>query len=101
MSIAEQDLRKQFREDLKALGRPAGESGATIGGDVPGGLPPAAAIDYAKLSPLQQIAVGLRGSTPARASKPKPRAPEPKDDAGDEPTSPDAWDDSALFVGAD
>jgi hypothetical protein len=106
LSAAEQDLRRQFRQDLKGLIRSTGEpAGAEIGGDSPGGLPPAAAIDYAKLSPLQQIAVGLRGKTPAARINPpksgKLASAAAADDAGNDAVADDSWDDAALFVGAD
>jgi hypothetical protein len=35
-----------------------------IGGEIPGGAAPRAAIDVAKLSPVQQIAIGLRDAKP-------------------------------------
>jgi hypothetical protein len=35
-----------------------------IGGEIPGGLPPRAAVDVARLSSLQQIALGLRDAKP-------------------------------------
>jgi len=41
-----------------------------IGGDLPGGEPLVAAIDHAKLSPLQQIALGLRGVAPVGLTHP-------------------------------
>ena len=35
-----------------------------IGGDLPGGEPLVAAVDHARLSPLQQITLGLRDARP-------------------------------------
>ena len=51
---------------------PADALGASpdIGGDLPGGEPLVAAIDHAKLSPLQQITLGLRGVAPVGLTHP-------------------------------
>ena len=43
---------------------------ADIGGDLPGGASLVPAIDYAKLSPLQQITLGLRDAKPVGPGKP-------------------------------
>ena len=48
----------------------ARDASADIGGDLPGGEPLVAAIDHAKLSPLQQITLGLRGVTPVGLTHP-------------------------------
>jgi hypothetical protein len=128
LASAEQAIRRQFRDDLRAVARGGGTGGAGGGGmanppgdpaarpdryrqdvfaDVGGdddavGRPPAAAVDYAKLSPLQQIAVGLRG-TVARAlpaggggNRPTARA---ADAASAGTDAPDPHEE--LFVGAD
>ena len=54
-----------------------------IGGDIPGGQPPRAAVDVAKLSPVQQIALGLRDARPVGpvrvAVTPAPGAAPPDD----------------------
>jgi hypothetical protein len=67
---------------------------------VTGGAPPAAAVDFSKLSPMQQIAVGLRQKPAERiipTAKKDPHAGQdlPTDDAA----ALDPQD--ALFVGAD
>ena len=59
---------------------------ADIGGDLPGGEPLVAAIDHARLSPLQQITLGLRGVTPVGLTHPaveRSRAVTPRADAED------------------
>jgi len=100
---AEQDIRRQFREDLKTTLRSANDPTAAIGGDASGGAPPAAAVDYSKLSPLQQIAVGLRSAAPTRvlpvgdAAKPAAAA---SASAAESPSQTDP-DDAELFVGSD
>jgi hypothetical protein len=103
LSAAEQAVRRQFREDLKSILRTPGDAGAhreaaapSIGFQATGGAPPAAAIDYSKLSPLQQIAVGLRG---VAAERIPPTDSPPERAAGADAPSPDPHD--ALFVGAD
>ena len=69
LAAAERDVRRQFREDLQAIG-----AGAVAGNDVAGdvftaaGQRPGSAVDYSTLSPLQQIALGLRDATPVGAA---------------------------------
>ena len=41
-----------------------------IGGDIPGGRSLTPTVDYAKLSPLQQITLGLRDAKPVGPGKP-------------------------------
>ena len=58
-----------------------------IGGDLPGGEPLVAAIDHAKLSPLQQITLGLRGVTPVGLTHPavqRSRASAPSGDVDED-----------------
>jgi hypothetical protein len=101
LSAAEQSIRRQFRDDFKVVVRsPDGSSGQnreaprSIAGQAAGGSSPAAAVDYSRLSPLQQIAVGLRGAPTQRA------APAPA--IADESAESDDMDSAdALFVGAD
>ena len=50
-------------------------AGTDIGGDIPGGQAPRAAIDVAKLSPVQQIALGLRDAKPVGPVPPTDDAP--------------------------
>ena len=66
LATAERDVRRQFRDDLRSL-----SAGGAPGGDLAGdpttnaGQRPGAAVDYSTLSPLQQIALGLRDTRPA------------------------------------
>lgn len=69
---------RQLAESQKALvesTRPAppqpAASSPTISGDPPGGVSPAAlnAIDYSRLSPLQQITLGLRDTRPTPSAR--------------------------------
>ena len=46
-------------------------SGGDIGGDLPGGAPLLPAIDVARLSPVQQIALGLRDAKPVGPAHPR------------------------------
>jgi hypothetical protein len=46
-------------------------SGADIGGDLPGGAPLLPAVDVARLSPVQQIALGLRDARPVGPAHPR------------------------------
>ena len=46
-------------------------SGGDIGGDLPGGSPLLPAVDVARLSPVQQIALGLRDAKPVGPAHPK------------------------------
>lgn len=76
LAEAEQAIRRQFRGDLRAaLGAgAAGNAGAQIGGEVPGGRGPAAAaaaLEHARLSAVQQIALGLRDSKPVGLAHPE------------------------------
>jgi hypothetical protein len=98
LAAAEADVRRRFRDDFRAAspataGQATGSTGpADVSGDVPGGRRPAAAIDYSRLSPLQQITVGLRDARPAQdaprgsaASSPPRRESEtadPREDTG-------------------
>jgi hypothetical protein len=45
--------------------------GGDIGGDLPGGAPLLPAVDVARLSPVQQIALGLRDAKPVGPAHPK------------------------------
>ena len=74
------DAVRQLTESQKALmdqlkpapaAPPAAPASGDISGDPIGGVSPAAlnAIDYSKLSPLQQITLGLRDAKPANASR--------------------------------
>jgi len=84
LAAAEADVRRRFRDDFRAAGgtgAPAAPGAHDVSGDVPGGRRPAAAVDYSTLSPLQQIAVGLRDAraahdAPRGAPTPQPRRPE-------------------------
>jgi hypothetical protein len=69
LATAERDVRRQFREDLRAIGADA--TGADVAGEpaTGAGHRPGAAVDYSKLSPLQQIALGLRDARPAGAGR--------------------------------
>jgi hypothetical protein len=73
--------------------------------DGSGGQRPGTAVDYSKLSPLQQIALGLRDARPAGAVRLPPRvrrssaAPAPRRAAPPEPD--DEHDLEPLFHGAD
>ena len=60
------------QQQTQRTGSPGAAPGPSpdIGGDLPGGEPLVAAIDHAKLSPLQQIALGLRGVTPVGLTHP-------------------------------
>ena len=57
---AERRVRKQFREDFRAAGGDSPE----VTGQHAGGRRPGAAVDYSDLSPLQQIALGLKDAKP-------------------------------------
>jgi hypothetical protein len=46
-------------------------SGGDIGGDLPGGAPLLPAVDVARLSPVQQIAMGLRDAKPVGPAHPR------------------------------
>lgn len=122
LAAAEQTVRRQYRDDFRAVrssvGRPASFRPhlsaddalpeRTVGQDLGetaelGGQPPSAAVDYAALSPMQQIALGLRSSVTSRESASSPKPPQAQTitepsrrTAADEPT-----DDEPLFVGAD
>src|SRR5206468_12924239 len=67
LATAERDVRRQFREDLRAIG--ADPAGGDVAGEpvANAGQRPGAAVDYSTLSPLQQIALGLRDARPAGA----------------------------------
>jgi hypothetical protein len=92
LAAAEADVRRRFRDDFRAASPATGPAGAAdVSGDAPGGRRPAAAVDYSRLSPLQQITVGLRDLRPAQdagrgtASAPTARgseAPGHGEDAG-------------------
>jgi hypothetical protein len=45
--------------------------GGDIGGDLPGGTPLLPAVDVARLSPVQQIALGLRDAKPVGPAHPR------------------------------
>ena len=62
-------VQQQQQQQRPATENARGPSG-DIGGDLPGGEPLVAAIDHAKLSPLQQITLGLRGATPVGLTHP-------------------------------
>lgn len=81
LAEAEQEIRRQFRGDLRtalsAGGATADDASASaapdVGGEIPGGRGPAAAaatLDYARLSPVQQIALGLRDARPVGPAHP-------------------------------
>jgi hypothetical protein len=57
---------------------PAAHVASDISGEIPGGHPPRAAIDVARLSPLQQITLGLRDAKPASPTT-TPAAPDGAD----------------------
>lgn len=79
LAEAEQSIRRQFREDLRATlggagaGTDTGTGGAfDMGGAIAGGRGAAAAgADYARLSPVQQIALGLRDARPVGLAQPE------------------------------
>lgn len=63
-----QALQAQPRTESVAPGKlppPADVGGETLGGVGPGGI-----VDYSKLSPVQQITLGLRSAPPAQAGRP-------------------------------
>ena len=91
LADAEQSIRAQFRNDLKQARRASGDSLSSSADESGRGLPPAAAIDYARLTPLQQIAVGLKRAKAGRPTEVRTVPPAPVDEESDEP----------LFVGAD
>jgi hypothetical protein len=51
--------------------RPIASGGGDIGGDLPGGAPLLPAVDVARLSPVQQIALGLRDAKPVGPAHPR------------------------------
>jgi hypothetical protein len=57
---------------------------ATISGDPGDGLRPSAAVDYTRLSPTQQIALGLRSATPQGSRVLPARAPVPQAKSAEE-----------------
>ena len=59
LSAAEQAIRAEFKSDFAALG---GRAADVSGTPPPGGQPPAAAVDYTKLSPQAAIEAGLKQS---------------------------------------
>jgi hypothetical protein len=63
--VQSQSQQHQARPDSVA---PA--AAADIGGDLPGGAPLVPAVDYARLSPLQQITLGLRDAKPVGVTRP-------------------------------
>lgn len=69
LATAERDVRRQFRDDLRAIG--ADPAGSDVAGEpvTNTGQRPGAAVDYSTLSPLQQIALGLRDAKPAGAGR--------------------------------
>lgn len=95
LADAEQTLRRQYRDDLRSVRKLSGEPAGTVGGDHSGGQPPAAAIDYGKLSPMQQIALGLKSASSPAAAIGAPVA----GDSADAPR--DMLNGEPLFVGAD
>jgi len=75
LAAAERDVRRRYRDDLRAFAGPTFAGAAADvagGGDDPAGngQRPGAAVDYSALSPLQQIALGLKGAKPAGAARP-------------------------------
>jgi hypothetical protein len=74
LADAVRELSRSHQTLLDAVARPAAatvpaaapETGApaAVSGDPGDGLRPSAAVDYARLSPVQQIALGLRGAMP-------------------------------------
>jgi hypothetical protein len=56
-------VQAQQQSSSSAPPRPSAP-GPDIGGAIPGGEPIVLAVDHAKLTPLQQITLGLRGVTP-------------------------------------
>lgn len=116
LADAEQAVRAQYRQDLARLKaptsvRPADAHSAPrtdrpvvdgFSADDPGGQPPVAAIDYARLSPMQQIALGLKSA--GRSSDARSTSPAVTPKAGEAVRSPadsDSYDYEPLFVGAD
>jgi hypothetical protein len=51
-----------------------------VGGDIPGGTALLPGVDYARLSPLQQIALGLRDAKPLGVARPEVRGESANDD---------------------
>jgi hypothetical protein len=51
--------------------QPTSSAPTEIGGDLPGGGPLLPAVDVARLSPVQQIALGLRDAKPVGPAHPK------------------------------
>lgn len=105
LASAEQEIRRQFRDDLRAVRRSAGEPAVDqVAGQALGGESPAAAVDFARLSPLSQIELGLRASS-LRAPAARPGATGRRDavsssvDTADTEAEEDPHDQ--LFVGAD
>lgn len=66
--------------------RPTPEASDEISGDPGDGVRPAAAMDYSRLSPLQQITLGLRNATSTRV-------PAPPNGAAETPPTPAAGAD--------
>jgi hypothetical protein len=71
LADAEASIRRQFREDLRTTFAGA-SSPQDVGGDIApaGGHPVVGSVDAARLSPVQQIALGLRGVTPVGPGRP-------------------------------
>lgn len=49
--------------------QPAAATPSDFGGEAMGGVGPGAVLDYSKLSPVQQITLGLRTSPPAGGAR--------------------------------
>lgn len=92
LAQAEQALRQQYRDDFRIAGPPT----PSIGGDA-GGAAPGEAVDYSRLSPLQQIGLGLSRTPVVRATAARKRAAR-KDAATAEPVGAS---DEAPASGAD
>ena len=56
---------------------PAPDTSLDVGGDIPGGSPLVPAVDYAKLSPVLQIALGLRDARPVGPARRDPATSAP------------------------
>ena len=52
-----------------ARAEPAPAPRGDVGGDPGGGLRPGAVVDYSRLSPVQQITLGLKDSSPRQATR--------------------------------
>ena len=105
LADAEAAIRRQFREDLRATFAGAAAGPPDVGGDIAGAGGHAvvgAAVDPARLSPEQQIALGLRGAAPVGPARPEGAPPaRPRGAGGAPPREADAAEQGGAPAGAD